>query len=191
MGPDGKPWHSWRVLILPYLDEALSEQYRLDEPWDGPNNRKLWDKMPKTFKTTHRQEANHRFTTYLAITGDAAVWAGAEKRLEQDITDWDSETLLLVENDQQGVIWTEPRDLPIEQFDGEIDSPNGICGPYERPAAAFVDGLVVSFDPKTPAKVLRAMATRAGGERLDQDNQGLWRIIEDGRKRLLRKLPKE
>lgn len=42
VGPDGKPWHSWRVLLLPYLDErALYEEYKWDEPWDGPNNRRL------------------------------------------------------------------------------------------------------------------------------------------------------
>ena len=38
----GKPMHSWRVLILPFLEQkALYDQYRFDEPWDGPNNGKL------------------------------------------------------------------------------------------------------------------------------------------------------
>ena len=41
LGPDGKRWHSWRALILPYLDEDLGRRYRFDEPWNGPNNRKL------------------------------------------------------------------------------------------------------------------------------------------------------
>jgi hypothetical protein len=41
---DGKPMHSWRVMILPYAEEpALYKKYRFDEPWDGPNNRQLWD----------------------------------------------------------------------------------------------------------------------------------------------------
>jgi hypothetical protein len=41
---DGRPMHSWRVLILPYLDhDDVYKKYRMDEPWDGPNNRKLWD----------------------------------------------------------------------------------------------------------------------------------------------------
>ncbi len=39
---DGKPMHSWRVLLLPYLERrTLYEKYRFDEPWNGPNNRKL------------------------------------------------------------------------------------------------------------------------------------------------------
>src|SRR5204863_151662 len=38
----GRPMHSWRVLILPYIDHvSLYYEYRFDEPWDGPNNRKL------------------------------------------------------------------------------------------------------------------------------------------------------
>src|SRR4029078_916180 len=36
MGKDGKTPHSWRVEILPYLEQqALYNQYRLDEPWDS------------------------------------------------------------------------------------------------------------------------------------------------------------
>ena len=41
-GPDGTPWHSWRVLILPYLQQQkLYESYNFAEPWNGPNNRTL------------------------------------------------------------------------------------------------------------------------------------------------------
>ncbi|HEY2910378.1 MAG TPA: DUF1559 domain-containing protein, partial [Gemmataceae bacterium] len=39
---DGKPLLSWRVLILPYIEQNnLYQQFKLDEPWDGPNNKKL------------------------------------------------------------------------------------------------------------------------------------------------------
>ena len=38
-GPDGKPWHSWRVLILPYLEEnELYNAYDFSQPWDSPRN---------------------------------------------------------------------------------------------------------------------------------------------------------
>ena len=47
---DGKPKYSWRVLILPMLGEqALYDAYDFDEPWNGPNNRKLASKMPAVF----------------------------------------------------------------------------------------------------------------------------------------------
>ncbi len=39
---NGRPMHSWRVLILPFLEyDDLYKQYNFNEPWDGPNNRKL------------------------------------------------------------------------------------------------------------------------------------------------------
>ena len=44
----GKPKHSWRVLILPFLEEqGTYEKYDFDEPWDGPNNRALLTSMPR------------------------------------------------------------------------------------------------------------------------------------------------
>jgi hypothetical protein len=39
---NGRPMHSWRVLLLPYLDcKPLYDAYHFDEPWDGPHNRAL------------------------------------------------------------------------------------------------------------------------------------------------------
>jgi hypothetical protein len=37
---NGRPMHSWRVLILPYLEgyNALYKKYNLNEPWNGPNS---------------------------------------------------------------------------------------------------------------------------------------------------------
>jgi hypothetical protein len=46
----GQPLLSWRVHVLPYLDEAeLYKQFRLDEPWDSPHNSQLISKMPEAF----------------------------------------------------------------------------------------------------------------------------------------------
>ncbi len=47
---NGNPMHSWRVLILPYIEERdLYDQYDFDEPWDGPNNSLLHDKVVDLF----------------------------------------------------------------------------------------------------------------------------------------------
>ena len=36
---NGQPKHSWRVLILPFLEQSrIYEQYKFDEPWNSPNN---------------------------------------------------------------------------------------------------------------------------------------------------------
>src|SRR5262245_9559054 len=37
--PDGQPLYSWRVLLLPYLEEdQLYRRFKLDQPWNSPNN---------------------------------------------------------------------------------------------------------------------------------------------------------
>ena len=47
---DGAPKHSWRVMILPFIEgQALFDQYQFNEPWDGPNNSKLASQMPPAF----------------------------------------------------------------------------------------------------------------------------------------------
>ena len=69
----GKPAHSWRVLILPFLEEhALYRAYHFDEPWDGPNNRRLLDRMPAAYACSDRPG-----TTYTGI----AAYHGAGHRV--------------------------------------------------------------------------------------------------------------
>ena len=70
LGSEGQPAHSWRVLILPYLDEKeLYDRYNLDEPWNGPNNRQLADQMPEAYKCWTDDKDQTTFTNYLAIVG--------------------------------------------------------------------------------------------------------------------------
>ena len=115
-GPDGKPWHSWRVLLLPYLEQAeLYNQYRFDEPWDGPNNIKLLDRMPEVFRDPIHGDDRGHFTHYAALVGKAtafppsgAVLRDAQRPVQlpigrgsggatgmRDMTDGTSNTLLV------------------------------------------------------------------------------------------------
>lgn len=49
-GKNGKALLSWRVALLPFLEEQeLYRQFKLDEPWNSPHNRKLLSKMPAVF----------------------------------------------------------------------------------------------------------------------------------------------
>ncbi len=42
---DGKPLLSWRVHLLPFMEQdSLYRQFKLDEPWDSPHNIKLLDR---------------------------------------------------------------------------------------------------------------------------------------------------
>ena len=81
---NGKPVHSWRVLILPYLDEtAMYKMYDFTQPWDGPKNRKLLATRPPVFccpgdRKTRASGANQ--ASYVAVVGAKAAWAGGKAR---------------------------------------------------------------------------------------------------------------
>lgn len=85
-GPDGKPWHSWRVLILPLVGEpALYKQYDQTVPWDDARNAAVLNAMPAVYRDSFSQDAAQTTTRYLAITGpgtafpqDSVVQAAAE-----------------------------------------------------------------------------------------------------------------
>ncbi len=86
MGKDGKTPHSWRVEILPYLEQqALYNQYRLDEPWDSENNRKLLDKMPSVYldPSDNRNSTN---ASYFMPTGKGTIGESLGKKF-RDLTD--------------------------------------------------------------------------------------------------------
>jgi hypothetical protein len=82
-GPDGKPWHSWRVLILEFLDPALFARYSFDEPWDGPNNSKLLSSIPEKYRCLNDRRENPYFTSYFyerAKPGGPSEWQIVEAR---------------------------------------------------------------------------------------------------------------
>ena len=48
---NGRPMHSWRVVLLPFLcREDLYEQYDFNEPWDSPKNIEVFRHMPDVFR---------------------------------------------------------------------------------------------------------------------------------------------
>ena len=115
---NGKPMHSWRVLLLPYLDEReLSEQYDFSQPWDSPENRKLLEHMPEVFACpTHvRRGEKSQTTSYLAVLGPDSAWPGSKSLALSDIQDGPSRTILVVESGSREILWTEPKDVSPEQ----------------------------------------------------------------------------
>ncbi len=182
LGPDGRPWHSWRVLVLPYIEQnELFQSYRFDEPWDGPNNRTLADRMPKTYAFSGGHRVGPTTTNYVAVVGEQTMWPGAKPRKREEITDGTDETILVVEN-EPGVHWMEPRDLDFETMDFRIDNPDGVSGWYESPAVVTADDRVMRLSKEMTPEALRAALTVAGGERLAETKSG-WTAIEDGRDR--------
>ncbi|NLE39494.1 MAG: DUF1559 domain-containing protein [Pirellulaceae bacterium] len=164
---NGKPMHSWRVLILPYLDyEELYERYRFDEPWDGPNNRKLHGEIVKCFRCPSQNTvANPRATSYVAVVGPRTAWRGDRPVRLARFIDNPETTILLVETKDSGIHWMEPRDLEYPPMPSQINAPSGggISSHHGTSALVlFADGSVevVSND----AENVDALLTIDGGD---------------------------
>ncbi|NOX53273.1 MAG: DUF1559 domain-containing protein [Planctomycetes bacterium] len=159
-GPDGKPLLSWRVHLLPHLDQReLYEQFHLDEPWDSPHNRELIDKMPAVFRCpASKFSAKQGLSTYRVVSGKGTVFPPDQAVRLRDIADGTSNTIMIVEvDDDRAVIWTKPEGLPYDP-----DNPGrGLGGQFHGGFnAAFCDGSV-RFLPQTikPA-ILRLLLIR-------------------------------
>ena len=118
----GNPMHSWRVLTMPYLESnAFYGMYRLNEPWDGPNNKKL---LASRFPVhTCMSDATARapgatLTSYVAVVGPGTAWdAGKPRSVDKgDFGKDASKTILLVEVANSGIHWMEPKDLSIDDL---------------------------------------------------------------------------
>ena len=136
LGPDGKTPHSWRVAILPYLDQdALYRQYRLDEPWDSDHNQRLLARMPSTYRHPTALP-DSTASSYYGISGKTSVFGESGVTFRQ-ITDGTSNTVLVVEA-RRNIPWTKPQDIPF--------TPDKLpkLGGYQEEGflAAFCDGSV-------------------------------------------------
>jgi prepilin-type processing-associated H-X9-DG protein len=115
---NGKPIHSWRVLILPHLQrEDLYQQYNFNEPWDGPNNRKLLAKRPTFFSCPIDNKAGATTTSYVAVVGKNALWRTGKPRSLDELAlhEGATNTVMLVEVANSGINWTEPRDFCLDE----------------------------------------------------------------------------
>lgn len=176
--PDGRPLLSWRVLILPYLEQQnLFEEFRLDAPWDSPHNAPLLMKMPKVYEPMRANRPPGE-TPCQAFVGPGTMFELARGKMPHDFPDGLSNTIMVVEAEER-VPWTKPADL-IYDPTGPLpalyvrpygdDKENVLGMTFPKKKASFVlmgDAAVRKVPPRTKEGLLRALITRNGGETLD------------------------
>lgn len=173
----GKPMHSWRVLLLPFLNEqGLYARYDFDEPWDGPNNLQLVAYMPDVYGCPADPDARTLGeTSYMVITGAETFFPDAEptsiNRAQDDLTT----SILVVETQVTGVTWLNPRDLKADRMQYVVNGGFGQeMGSHHAEGAhvLLADGTVLFLDDATPADYIEGMATRSGNEPIPWDILG-------------------
>ena len=164
----GTRMHSWRVLILPFMEQKpLYEMYDFNEPWNGPHNRRLANMMPPIYRCPSDDLARRGETSYAAIDGPGTVFSGSKGSTFTDIKDGTSNTVAVVEAAGAGIDWMEPRDLPFSSLRGGVMSSmkTGVASRHVGTCmAVFCDGHTYGLPSTTPVRTLQALFTRAGGE---------------------------
>lgn len=151
----GKVLLSWRVQILPYIEQdTLYRQFKLDEPWDSENNKKLIDKMPKLYAPV-RAKADGGMTFYQSSTGKHGLLKPGKILGFANIPDGTSNTFMVVES-AKPVIWTKPVDLECDGkklpelgglFDGKFHAAMGDGSVMRFRKGIDADLLLRLFDP--------------------------------------------
>jgi Protein of unknown function (DUF1559) len=170
-GKQSRPLLSWRVHLLPQLGEdALYKQFKMDEPWDGPNNKKLLSQMPMVYGTFEaRRKAGEGKTYYRGFSHQGAMFEKPPAPGQQpptirmaDVQDGVSNTILVIEAGEP-VEWTKPDDI-----DWSPGKPRPALG-YAPDTWQFftvltADGRTRQVSKLIPDNVLRLLITRNDGQ---------------------------
>jgi hypothetical protein len=175
---DGKSLYSWRVLLLPFLEEKqLYDRFNLEEPWDSPHNRPLADVLPYCYAPRMvgfpRTEPGQ--THYQVLVGPGTAFERPGLTFK-DFSDGPANTILVVEA-AEAVPWSQPLDLP---YDPDVPLPR-LGGLFTRTSrimsypvyyrsgfnAVFGDGTTRFVGNQVGAQTIRSLITRNGGEAVD------------------------
>ncbi len=164
----GRKLLSWRVLLLPYLGEqALYDQFHLDEPWDSPHNRDLIPRMPAVYRSATAVDTVEALTPFVApLTKNSLMGRPGRSLTFQEVTDGTSNTVWLVRMpDAQRTVWTRPEDWRVPDQDALSTLRQG----GDSFLGARVDGSVQVFDGQLTNEKLQALLSVDGGELIEAD----------------------
>jgi type II secretory pathway pseudopilin PulG len=160
---EGKRLHSWRTLILPFVEQkTLYERIDLSKPWDDPANQAAYETTLRSYQCSSVQLPKSH-TNYLAVVAADACFPGTKARKLAEITDDPSGTLLVIEVPaERAVHWMSPQDASESAILGAMASKHP---PHPSGAqAACVDGSIRFLPAKIKHETLRALISIAGND---------------------------
>ncbi|MBY0227777.1 MAG: DUF1559 domain-containing protein [Gemmataceae bacterium] len=162
----GKPLLSWRVAILPYIEqEALYKRFKLDEPWDSPHNKKLLGKMPEIYAPVKGATAEPDATHYQVFGGPGTLFPKPDAKAQLfRIRDGSSNTFLVAES-SKAVPWTKPQDMEVTER--ALPALGGQFAKFFH--AVMCDGSVRKIKRGADEKLLRWLIDPSDGNPVDID----------------------
>jgi prepilin-type processing-associated H-X9-DG protein len=159
----GRPLHSWRTLILPYLEqEPLYRTIDLTKPWNDPANAKALATALLVYQCPESAGPPNT-TTYLAIVGPNDCFLPREPRSRAEIRDGTASTLMVIEaGEEDAVPWMAPVDA-----DESLVMRLGPTTKLHHPGgtnAGFVDGSVRFLKTSIRPEVRRALMSISGND---------------------------
>jgi len=162
----GRPMHSWRTLILPYIDErALHDIYDFSQPWDAPRNRKVAEASIPLYQCPADPELGPEMTSYVLIRGPGTAFPNRPG--PATTRDDPAATILVAEVLNSGIHWPEPRDLDVGRMSFRINdrARPSISSPHASVANVVMrDGTCKLLGDKLGPAVVKALITIDGGE---------------------------
>jgi hypothetical protein len=163
-GNDSQPLLSWRVEILPFLDEVPTyEVLQRDQAWDSPINGVLTAKPVKAFTSPlcPDSEGTNR-TAFVAVVGPDTVLRPNTPRKLGSIMDGTSNTAMLIELRASDIAWAEPRDVSVDEAVRLIQN----CPDSMGLSVILADGSVRLVPPSTSTENLIGMFNCSDGKPL-------------------------
>ena len=107
--------YSWRVALLPYLDQgALYDSYRFNEDWNSPHNSEVTATVPYFYQHASLRSEGNPYCSVFMVVGENTPFHGNEGTNLTQIIDGTANTAALVESNLS-IHWAEPRDIPFDR----------------------------------------------------------------------------
>ncbi|MDP1562022.1 MAG: DUF1559 domain-containing protein [Pirellulaceae bacterium] len=160
-GDGSKPLMSWRVEILPFLEESsIYEKLQREQAWNGPANLPFTNLPVRAFTSPRCPDTDGtNRTAFVAVVGPDTVLRPDRTRKMREIADGASNTAMLMELFESDIAWAEPRDISVEEAVRLIQS----CPDQRGLAVAMADGSVQTLPPTTSEETIIKMFNCSDG----------------------------